>query len=523
MASLVPGERLGPYEILSPLGEGGMGQVYKARDTRLDRIVALKVSKREFTERFEREARAISALNHPHICQLYDVGPNYLAMEFAEGALIKGPLPVEKALQYSRQILDALDHAHRHRITHRDLKPANIMITRQGAKLLDFGLAKLETGPLKETDETVTQALTKQGQIVGTLQYMSPEQLQGKEADARSDIFSFGAVLYEMLSGKRAFEGSSAASVIAAVLERQPAPLELSPPLDRVIRACLEKDPEQRMQTARDAKRALEWTAQPEATGQPRTATLRRWQVAAAAVALLALGLVGWAFWPKPEPPANVMRFEVPLPERTSLTRYVSISPDGKKLAFNAVVIGDVGIWVHDFESAEWRRLPGTETAAEFFWSPDSRFIAFPTGRELKKIDINGGPAQTLCEMPYSLGTGAWNTDGTLLFSGTDAGPLWRVPQGGGVATEVTSVDTARGEIVHGIPSFLPDGNHFFVLHARFARGNRHLCWFTRLEARRAAEAAHSGCPGCRRLRSWLHLFHARRYVDGAALRFRRI
>ena len=266
MASLVPGERLGPYEILSPLGEGGMGQVYKARDTRLDRIVALKVSKREFTERFEREARAISALNHPHICQLYDVGPNFLVMEFAEGAPIKGPLPVEKALEYSRQILDALDHAHRHKITHRDLKPANIMITRPGVKLLDFGLAKLETGPLRETDETVTQALTKQGQIVGTLQYMSPEQLQGKPADARSDIFSFGAVLYEMLSGKRAFEGSSAASVIAAVLERQPAPLELSPPLDRVIRACLEKDPDQRMQAARDAKRALEWAAQPEAT-----------------------------------------------------------------------------------------------------------------------------------------------------------------------------------------------------------------------------------------------------------------
>jgi eukaryotic-like serine/threonine-protein kinase len=232
MSTLAAGDRLGPYEILSPIGAGGMGEVYKARDTRLDRIVALKVSKREFSERFEREARAISALNHPHICQLYDVGPNFLVMEYAEGEHLKGPLPLEKALEYSRQILDALDHAHRHKITHRDLKPANIMVTRQGVKLLDFGLAKLETTPLKETDETVTQALTRQGQIVGTLQYMSPEQLQGKEADARSDIFSFGAVLYEMLSGKRAFEGSSVASVIAAVLERQPAPLELSPPLE---------------------------------------------------------------------------------------------------------------------------------------------------------------------------------------------------------------------------------------------------------------------------------------------------
>src|SRR5215472_8299661 len=206
---LTAGTRLGPFEILSPIGAGGMGEVYKARDTRLDRIVALKVSKREFTERFEREARAISALNHPHICQLYDVGPNYLVMEFAEGEPLlsqkkPGPLPVEKALEYSRQILDALDHAHRHKITHRDLKPSNILVTRQGVKLLDFGLAKLETGPLQETDETITQGLTRQGQIVGTLPYMSPEQLQAKPADARSDIFSFGAVLYEMLSGERA-------------------------------------------------------------------------------------------------------------------------------------------------------------------------------------------------------------------------------------------------------------------------------------------------------------------------------
>src|SRR5215469_7910594 len=215
MPSLAPGDKLGPYEIVAPLGEGGMGQVWKARDTRLDRIVALKVSKREFTERFEREARAISALNHPHICQLYDVGPNYLVMEFAEGEPLlsqkkPGPLPLEKALEYSRQILEALDHAHRHKITHRDLKPANIMVTQQGVKLLDFGLAKLETAPLGETDETLTQALTQKGQILGTLQYMSPDQLQGNPADARSDIFSFGCVLYEMLTGKRAFEGASA-------------------------------------------------------------------------------------------------------------------------------------------------------------------------------------------------------------------------------------------------------------------------------------------------------------------------
>jgi serine/threonine protein kinase len=228
--SLAPGDKLGPYQIIAQVGTGGMGEVYKATDTRLDRIVAIKVSREKFSERFEHEARAIAALNHPHICQLYDVGPNYLVMELIDGAPLKGPLSIEKAVEYARQILDALDAAHRKGITHRDLKPANILVTRQGVKLLDFGLAK-RTAPLNETE--VTRALTQQGEIVGTLQYMSPEQLQGKETDARSDLFSFGCVLYEMLSGKQAFAGHSAASVIAAVLERDPGPLNLTPPLDR--------------------------------------------------------------------------------------------------------------------------------------------------------------------------------------------------------------------------------------------------------------------------------------------------
>jgi predicted Ser/Thr protein kinase len=367
---LAVGEKLGPYEILAPVGEGGMGQVYKARDTRLDRIVALKVSKREFTERFEREARAISALNHPHICQLYDVGPNFLVMEFAEGAPIKGALSLEKALEYSRQILDALDHAHRHRITHRDLKPANIMITRQGVKLLDFGLAKLETGPLRETDETVTQALTKQGQIVGTLQYMSPEQLQGKQADARSDIFSFGAVLYEMLSGKRAFEGSSAASVIAAVLERQPAPLELSPPLDRVIRACLEKDPEQRIQAALDAKRALEWAAEPVLpVGKTAPSRSLLGVVARIAPVVLAVALAGvsWIAWRATRPVAHPLaRLEVDMGADVSLppadnggASSVTISPDGTRLVY---ISGTPRrLFVRRLDQPNGTELPATE------------------------------------------------------------------------------------------------------------------------------------------------------------------
>jgi serine/threonine protein kinase len=252
---LIVGTRLGPYEILAPIGGGCQGEVYKARDTRLNRTVALKVANEQFSERFHREAEAVAALNHPHICTLYDVGPDYLVMEYVEGEPLKGPLPVERAVEYARQILDALDAAHRIGIVHRDLKPANILVTKNGVKLLDFGLAKAERAKATSaSDETVTQAITQEGAILGTLQYMAPEQLQGKGTDARSDLFSFGCVLYEMLTGKRAFEGASAPSVIAAVLEREPAPLEVSPPLERVVRRALAKDPDQRFQTAREVK-----------------------------------------------------------------------------------------------------------------------------------------------------------------------------------------------------------------------------------------------------------------------------
>src|ERR1700680_2942958 len=255
-ARLIPGAQIGPYKIEAELGAGGMGEVYRAVDTRLKRTVAIKVAKENFGERLEREARAIAALNHPNICTLHDVGPNYLVMEYIEGTQLKGPLPLERAIEYSGQILDALDAAHRKGITHRDLKPANILVTKQGIKLLDFGLAKQA---VRFGEEEATKALTDQGQIIGTLQYMAPEQLQGKEADARSDLFAFGCVLYEMVSGAKAFSGSTAASGIAAVLEREPEPLKTTPPLDRVIRTCLAKDPDMRIQTARDVKTALLW------------------------------------------------------------------------------------------------------------------------------------------------------------------------------------------------------------------------------------------------------------------------
>jgi serine/threonine protein kinase len=267
-----------------------MGEVYKARDTRINRTIAVKVAKERFSDRSHKEAEAIAALNHPHICHLYDVGPNYLVMELVEGTPLRGPLPLKQAIEYAGQILDALDAAHRKGITHRDLKPANILVTTQGVKLLDFGLAK-RSGPLQESDATLTAALTGKGQILGTLQYMSPEQLQGKEADARSDLFSFGCVLYETLTGKRAFEGESAASVITAVLEREPPSLDVAPPLERVVRTCLAKDPEQRFQSALDLKRGLAWAAE-----QPMTRRANRGSWMAAAAAMLVLGGAGgWA------------------------------------------------------------------------------------------------------------------------------------------------------------------------------------------------------------------------------------
>jgi serine/threonine-protein kinase len=469
MPSLAPGERLGPYEILSPLGEGGMGQVWKARDTRLDRIVALKFSKEKFSERFEREARAISALNHPHICQLYDVGPNYLVMEFAEGEPLlsprkPGPLPVEKALEYSRQILDALDHAHRHKITHRDLKPANIMITQRGVKLLDFGLAKLETGPLQETDETLTQALTKQGQIVGTLQYMSPEQLQGKPADARSDIFSFGAVLYEMLSGKRAFEGSSAASVIAAVLERQPAPLELSPPLDRVIRACLEKDPEQRMQAARDAKRALEWAANTESAATPaRTPNSTNLAWTAAGVLATALAVLAFIYFhPAPSPPQKWIRLnvdlgtDVSLPTSGYIGHTVIISPQGDRLAYTSG--SERKLFVRRLDQLTSIELAGTDGAIDPFFSPDGQWLGLlAADGAKKKISVEGGAAVPFPDFPGYVGA-TWSEDGDVVVGGPTG--LLRIPSGGG--SPVTLMGRGDRELGAAWPAMLPGGKAVF-------------------------------------------------------------
>jgi len=453
--SAAPGTQLGPYEILRQIGSGGMGDVYKARDTRLDRIVAVKISKEQYSERFEQEARAVAALNHPHICQLYDVGPNYLVMEFVEGAPLKGPLPIEKTVEYAGQILDALDAAHQRAITHRDLKPANILVAKQGIKLLDFGLAK-QAVRLGEAD--VTKALTDQGQIVGTLQYMSPEQLQGKQVDARSDLFSFGCVLYEMLTGKRAFEGQNPASVIAAILEREPAPLEVARPLDRVVRRALAKDPDQRFQTARDLKAALAWALeQPPPT--PAKQSSRSLLLVVAGVLGFALIVLGSMFWRQMQPVDNPLtRLSVDLgPDAmTGLNLTTVISPDGRRLVFPARgPNGKQQLATRLLDQAQATLLPGTENGRDPFFSPDSHWIGFFADGKLKKISVQGGAPVTLCDAPFDYGA-SWGEDGTIVAALSLLSPLSRVPDAGGRPQPFTRL--GKGEVTHRWPQVLPGG-----------------------------------------------------------------
>jgi eukaryotic-like serine/threonine-protein kinase len=452
--------RLGPYEVLSPIGVGGMGAVYKARDTRLDRSVAIKVAAAQFSERFEREARAIAALNHPHICQIHDVGPDYLVMEYVDGEPLKGPLPVNKAVEYAGQILDALDAAHRKGIIHRDLKPANILVTKQGIKLLDFGLAK-PSAASNGFDVSRTTPLTGEGQILGTLQYMSPEQLQGKEADERSDLFSFGCVLYEMLSGQHAFAGASTASVIAAILEREPVPLDTTPPLDRVIRTCLAKDPDNRIQTARDVKTALGWAVEKDFGTTPARVP-RRWWITFAGTTLVFSALAGWALMYFRQMPANdrVLRLQIDPPESghfvfgSNTVGGIALSPDGRVAAYVTYGTGKNGLWIQPLDGTA-RFLPGTEGAAYPFWSPDSKSIGFFTVNSLQRVDVAGGLPLTICEVNVGRG-GAWSSDNRILF-GTFTSALFEVSASGGMPLSLTTLDASRGEASHRFPQILPD------------------------------------------------------------------
>ncbi len=470
---LKPGDKLGPYEILSLLGKGAMGEVWKARDTRLGRDVALKVSKTEFSARFEDEARAVAALNHPNICQIYDVGPNYLVMELVEGEPLAGPLPVEKAVKYALQILDALEAAHSKGIIHRDLKPANVLVSRQGIKLLDFGLAKQER-PLGDADKT-RAAITLDGQISGTLQYISPEHLQGQPADSRSDLFSFGCVLYEILSGEQAFSGS-AAQVIAAIQDREPKPLQTPPALDRIVRVCMAKDPAQRFQTATDLKRNLLWAMEP--VGAVSTKAGRPWLTGVGVAIATAIVLIPAILYLRNESiTVPETRVDIVTPATTEPSS-IALSPDGRKLAYVAAVGGQQRLWVRQLDSHVAQPVAGTGNARSPFWSPDSRSLGFFADQKLKRVDLVGGQQLELADCFTNAAQGTWNEQGVIVFTPDAFTPLARINASGGKQLAATSL--TAGQTGHLAPHFLPGGQQFLFL----SNGSEAAMWLGSLDGR---------------------------------------
>jgi len=506
---LTSGSKLGPYEIVAAIGAGGMGEVYRAEDSRLGRTVAIKVLPASFSQvperrkRLEREARLLSSLSHPHICHLYDIGHeqgmDYLVMEYLEGEtlstrLLRGPLSLDQLLTYGAEIADALEYAHRHGIVHRDLKPGNLMLTKQGTRLLDFGLARMDTtsAPISETITRLAadeRKLTEEGVILGTFQYMAPEQLEGKDADSRTDIFAFGALLYEMATGKPAFTGKSRASLIASILAAEPAPITslqpLTPPaLERVVKTCLSKDPDARWQSAQDVNLQLKWIREGgSGAGLPAPIAQRRktreqiaW-VLAGLLALIAIALGIREVW-RQTPDPVVTRFVINSPPEQEFTGFpaVRISPDGRKLAFTSVDShGNSTLWLRMLDSIAASQVPGTEGGDNGIWSPDSRFLIFVADRKLKKVDIRGGLPDTLCDVkgmyPYS-----WASNGTLLLGiDPDAGRPGSVQMmrlDDCRLQPVTKFDSAQYDFGHHWPYFMPDGRHF--LYSGLTTDKRH-------------------------------------------------
>jgi Tol biopolymer transport system component len=497
--ALTSGTKLGPYEVQSPLGAGGMGEVYRARDTRLDRTVAIKVlashlsSSPELKQRMEREARAISSLNHPHICHLYDIGSqdgtDYLVMEFLDGQTLaerlrKGALPLDELLKVGIEVAEALETAHRAGIVHRDLKPGNIMLTKAGAKLMDFGLAKpVSVGgpgtvpaPLLSAARTMSgpsplSPLTTAGSIVGTIQYMSPEQIEGKEADARSDIFAFGAVLYEMVTGKRAFEGKSQLSVASAILERDPEAIRalkpLTPPLlERTIRKCLAKQPDQRWQSASDLATQLNWMTDASSTSMAMNAVEagqnrgRLALLSAAGLLILAVAGAAWMYGKRSIPPERMMRFSINLPAGEALGGSwwwypsVAVTRDGSQIAYVGHHSGVSQIYVRAIGDLNARPVPGTEGAETPFFSPDGRWLGVSSGGTLKKVPLAGGPTVTIAETESS--GACWAPDDTIYFGA--ASGLFKVSATGGEPQRITMLDPKNQEINHRFPELLPGG-----------------------------------------------------------------
>jgi len=507
---LAPGTHLGPYEITAPLGAGGMGEVYRARDSRLERSVAIKILPEQLSkdptrkQRFEREAKTISSLNHPHICTLHDIGSqdgiDYLVMECVEGETLakrleKGALSLEQVLKYGAQVADALDRAHRAGIVHRDLKPGNIMLTAAGAKLLDFGLAKsIAAASLATMTATkVASPVTQEGTIVGTFQYMSPEQVEGRELDGRSDIFSLGAVLYEMVTGKRAFEGKAQLSVASAILEKEPEPISAVKPmtpaaLDHAIRQCLAKDPEERWQTGRDLASELQWIASGDSTASPKLVTLRkyqalRWGLIGAAVGMTTIGILGLVThrWKREGNKGVPAHFALTPPDQGGFEPSLALSPDGSQLAFVVNTKGKSQIWVRPLSTLDAHPIPGTEGGTGPFWSPDGHYLGFFADQKLKKVDVARGSSQILCDAFDPRGA-TWNRDGVIVFSPRAATSLYKISAEGG-APEPVSILEAPTEVSHRWPQFLPDGRH--LLYVGYRPGVKTMtAWFGSLDSK---------------------------------------
>lgn len=485
-----------------------MGEVYRATDTRLDRPVAVKVlatqvsSTPEFKQRMEREARAISSLSHPHICQLYDIGSqngtDYMVMEFLDGETLadrlrRGSMPFHEVLKTGIAIAEALAAAHRHGIVHRDLKPGNIMLTPGGAKLMDFGLAKpvgmhtsvAASGNAPSFTAVATLSgpsplspLTTAGTVVGTIQYMSPEQIEGKEADARSDIFAFGAVLYEMVTGKRPFTGKSQLSIASAILEKDPDPIAagtVPAAFEHVVNTCLQKNPDDRYLAAHDVRLQLRWIASaPQApalspTAESRPGKRTAWNLIGVAIAALILGLTGGIFLHRPTQPAQSAWTVIDAPAKVMLNLTGDfagppvLSPDGATLAFTGTrPDGKTAIWIRPMNSLEAHELAGTEGAIFPFWSPDGHAMGFFADAKLKTIDVAGGSAATICDAQFARG-GSWGSDGTIVFTPATQTGIMRVSATGGTPSAVTKLDHAQHSS-HRWPFFLPDGKHFLYL-----------------------------------------------------------
>ncbi|MGH9955685.1 MAG: protein kinase domain-containing protein, partial [Pyrinomonadaceae bacterium] len=496
--TIAAGTKLGRYEIRAQLGAGGMGEVYRARDTQLGRDVAVKVLPATFSvdvdrlHRFEQEACAASALNHPNILIVHDIGAHdgapYVVSELLEGETLRkriagAPLAQRRAIVYALQIANGLAAAHEKGIIHRDLKPDNVFITNDGRlKILDFGLAKLTQldGNQAQTEIPTRRVDTDPGVVMGTVGYMSPEQLKGRAVDQRSDIFSFGAILYEMLSGRRAFHGESAAETMSAILKEDPPDLSdtnktVSPALERLVNHCLEKNPEARFHSARDLAFALEALSgsaptSTETTVVPTTLARRSesrerlaWVVVSGVLLLSTLAFAALYFRRAPADTPAATRFFIHPPEKTELRGSFAVSPDGRRVVLRGIGEGKVILWVRSLDSLTTQPLIGTEEASYPFWSPDSLFIGFFAGGKLKKIEATGGSVQTLCDAPQGLG-GDWNADGVIIFAPREAETLYRVPAAGGAPVPLTSLDESRQEVSHLHPHFLPDGRRFLFL-----------------------------------------------------------